>query len=479
MRMSKKLCGESLESKRYLTNFINMTQIHSGPVDDRPTLHATDFDNDGDVDLLSASYRGNKAYWHENDGNGNFDKHEIEGEFSKPLDIKSGDINGDGIQDVVVANFESGHVEWYQTTAFGDQRILARKPSISTEMTDVRRIEVVDIDADGDMDVIAAQRNYLRLFRNRGDGDFDPQVLVADVKNNVYDFAISDFNHDGRLDVTAVTTCANCFSNDTVRTAMQNSSGSFDLATEYSSSADVRSVTTGDFDADGRTDIVSGFESGTLFAFRQRLRGFEDPIRLTDEMNVPMRILAADMNGDGRLDLIGTSFSTGRVSILENQGTNEIAFSSARPIDQRFIEPYDMVAADFDGDGDLDIAVSSSGDTGASKIHVLEQRLVGDVNDDGRFNSSDLVAIFTAGEYEDGIAKNSTFETGDWNGDGEFNTQDLVKAFQEGAYSAAAVADAVDSVFQQLNTSDKSANSSVREWQNTSEARTIPFLLAE
>ncbi|MEZ6115845.1 MAG: FG-GAP-like repeat-containing protein [Pirellulaceae bacterium] len=479
MRMFKKLCGESLESKRYLTNFTNMTQIHSGPAGDYTELHATDFDNDGDVDLLSASYRGNKAFWHENDGNGNFDKHEISGAFSRPLDIKSADMNGDGIQDVVVANFESGHVQWYQTTAFGDQRFFGEANNISTEMTDVRRIEVVDIDADGDLDVIAAQRNYLRLFRNRGNGDFDPQVLVADVRNNVYDFAISDFNHDGRLDVTAVTTCVGCNSVDTVRTAMQTDAGLFVLGTEYSSTSDVRSVTTGDFDGDGRTDIVSGFEAGTLFAFRQQLRGFEQPIRLTDEMNVPIRILAADMNGDGRLDLIGTSFSTGRVSILENEGANEIAFSPARPIDQRFVEPYDLVAADFDGDGDLDIAVSSSGDTGASKIHVLEQRLVGDVNDDGRFNSSDLVAIFQAGEYEDGVDGNSTFETGDWNGDGEFNTQDLVKAFQEGAYSAAAVADAVDSVFQQINTSDNRANSSVREWQNTSAARTIPFLLVE
>ena len=61
--------------------------------------------------------------------------------------------------------------------------------------------------------------------------------------------------------------------------------------------------------------------------------------------------------------------------------------------------------------------------------------VVGDSNQDGVFNSGDLVAVFTAGEYEDDIDGNSTFEEGDWNGDGDFNTADLVFAFQTGDYS--------------------------------------------
>ncbi|MCA9149353.1 MAG: dockerin type I repeat-containing protein [Planctomycetales bacterium] len=58
----------------------------------------------------------------------------------------------------------------------------------------------------------------------------------------------------------------------------------------------------------------------------------------------------------------------------------------------------------------------------------------GDVNLDGHFNSSDLVRIFQAGEYEDDIVGNSTWRTGDWNGDGDFTTQDLVIAFANRGY---------------------------------------------
>ena len=58
----------------------------------------------------------------------------------------------------------------------------------------------------------------------------------------------------------------------------------------------------------------------------------------------------------------------------------------------------------------------------------------GDANLDGRFDSSDLVAIFVIGEYEDGVAGNSTWREGDWNCDGDFSTADLVDAFVRGTY---------------------------------------------
>ena len=53
--------------------------------------------------------------------------------------------------------------------------------------------------------------------------------------------------------------------------------------------------------------------------------------------------------------------------------------------------------------------------------------------------ADDLVQIFSAAEFEDGVVGNSGWATGDWNCDGEFTTNDLVAAFQEGAYSEATV----------------------------------------
>ena len=68
----------------------------------------------------------------------------------------------------------------------------------------------------------------------------------------------------------------------------------------------------------------------------------------------------------------------------------------------------------------------------------VDAQLPGDSNHDGIFNSTDMVVVFQAGEYEDGVPDNSTFEEGDWNEDGDFDTQDIVYVFQLGHYSRAA-----------------------------------------
>jgi hypothetical protein len=59
---------------------------------------------------------------------------------------------------------------------------------------------------------------------------------------------------------------------------------------------------------------------------------------------------------------------------------------------------------------------------------------IGDADLSGEFGTTDLVAVFAAGEYEDDAMMNSTWETGGWNGDAEFGTGDLVAAFEDGGF---------------------------------------------
>lgn len=58
----------------------------------------------------------------------------------------------------------------------------------------------------------------------------------------------------------------------------------------------------------------------------------------------------------------------------------------------------------------------------------------GDSNLDGQFDSGDFVVVFQAGQFEDGIASNSSWTEGDWNGDAEFDSGDFVLAFQSGGF---------------------------------------------
>ena len=58
----------------------------------------------------------------------------------------------------------------------------------------------------------------------------------------------------------------------------------------------------------------------------------------------------------------------------------------------------------------------------------------GDANLDGQFDSLDLTHLLQAGQFQDGVYKNSSWGTGDWNADGEFNWADLELALQDGGY---------------------------------------------
>ena len=83
---------------------------------------------------------------------------------------------------------------------------------------------------------------------------------------------------------------------------------------------------------------------------------------------------------------------------------------------------------DVNSDGDVD---------NADRVHWVEElrnTWFGDANMDDLFNTSDFVAVLSAGEYEDNVPLNSSWATGDWNGDAEFDTGDLVTALSDGGY---------------------------------------------
>ena len=112
-----------------------------------------------------------------------------------------------------------------------------------------------------------------------------------------------------------------------------------------------------------------------------------------------------DFDGNGQLDVADIDLLHG--SILA--GTNDVAFD---------LNEDQLVNAD-----DYGVWVTD-----------LKNTWIGDSNLDGKFDSSDFVTVFTAGEFEDTQVGNSTWGTGDWNADGEFNSSDFVAAFVAGGF---------------------------------------------
>ena len=73
-------------------------------------------------------------------------------------------------------------------------------------------------------------------------------------------------------------------------------------------------------------------------------------------------------------------------------------------------------------------------------VKELKGTSFGDANLDGRFDSTDLLTVFQAGQYEDNTPGNSDWQSGDWDGNGDFDTGDLTAAFADGGYTVATVA---------------------------------------
>ncbi len=145
-------------------------------------------------------------------------------------------------------------------------------------------------------------------------------------------------------------------------------------------------------------DVPSGSSDVTLY-------GFDFQGQPIGEVTVTVTSNSGDLNGDGQVD--------------------------AQDIDQLCnVVRSGAGGADLNGDLVTDLA---------DVTYLVEQLLgstVGDANLDGAFNSADLVLIFQAGKYEDGVTGGTGWAEGDWDCDGEFTSQDLVAAFQVGAYSA-------------------------------------------
>lgn len=162
----------------------------------------------------------------------------------------------------------------------------------------------------------------------------------------------------------------------------------------------------------------------------------------------------------GQLAFVVTSMhSTGELgqgSPYPNLATaNHFAFSG--PIFEIGWDTVDAIAGDFNGDGQLTAAdidllsstIRQSGYEAAMDLDAnqkldasdrklwIEQRMqttYGDANLDRFFNSLDLVRVFQAGQYEDGLSANSGWSDGDWDGNGDFDSADFLIAFQAGAY---------------------------------------------
>jgi hypothetical protein len=404
---------------------------------------AADLDGDGHPDVLSASYADGKIAWYRNtDGTGNFGAQQlITNRLPGATAIVAADLDGDGDLDVAAASFSTGIVTWFENLDgqgnFGALQILTRR-AIGAE-----RIEAVDLDGDGDRDLIVAAYGSENVTN-------DGEILWFENTNGLGAFTAAqtlaagggpaavkpiDMDGDGDLDLVAA-------HYETRRLVWYENLGGTTFSTAQiigETLPRLEALETADVDGNGTLDLVVG--TGEAVYWFERLGPNEYRVQLiSSNVDTVFEVAAGDLNGDGRTDIVSASFQDSKIAMYLNQ-------SQPGDLDA----DGNLDAADIDllcsaiRTGSTDAIFDLNGDRSITRsdmdtmIDDLIGTSYGDANLDGVFNSRDLVVIFQAGEYEDAALGNSTWAEGDWNCDGDFTTADLVLAFQRGGYVAAAM----------------------------------------
>jgi len=173
---------------------------------------------------------------------------------------------------------------------------------------------------------------------------------------------------------------------------------------------DVAAVAMGDFNRDGKLDLALTNPSGDTVSV---LLGNGDGTFQTavtyatgNSGDHPSAVNAADFNGDGKLDLAVTNLNAKTVAIFLGNGDGTFTLNGSYSTTAGlFIGPSAMTTGDFNGDGKVDLAITDQSDNSVSI-------LVG--NGDGTFTFQSPLE-FTTGNFADGVA------AGDFNGDGRLD----------------------------------------------------------
>jgi len=337
----------------------NSEQIISQDVNDAQDIFAADLDNDGDLDVLSASSGDDKIAWYENlDGLGNFGTQQIITTSSNYATVvRAKDLDGDGFLDIISASSSDDTISWFKNDGvanFGVEQI------ITTDEDWVVEIFIADIDNDGDSDIISAayDGDTIGWFENDGLGNFSNKQMISSNVDGPYSVFAIDLDGDNDMDIISAS------AKDDKIAWYQNLDGlgSFGAQQIISNNADFATAVFGaDIDGDSDIDVFSSSAYDDKIAWYQNNGSgtFGTEQIISTSLDYINDIYAADLDLDGDIDLISASYIDNRLAWYEN--TNGLGNFTDQTTIAVLNFPVSVIAADMDGDNDADVLYADFG----------------------------------------------------------------------------------------------------------------------
>ncbi len=359
IKLFKNTNGAGTYDPTFVTKFIDGGRV----------IRADDLDGDGDKDLVAASYWDSKISWYENmDGQGNFYNSQkvISTTVSGANSVAIADVDGDGFKDVLATSLLDDQIVWFKNAdglgTFGSPQI------IESDLYQAYRVFLSDIDNDGDLDVFGLGYQRISWYENLdGQGSFSGQHIIASLGNTrMTSLDFGDLDGDGDLDIATTTSYGVYYYFNT------DGQGTFGPVQVVDNPFGCQSVKIADLDNDGDKDIVyigkhlnASMEPPFLRWAENGdgLGDFSEKHIISTILATPTSVVVADFDNDGDIDVASSDQGNGGVVAWYKNTDGQGSFENTQQIiSQSLNSPYDIFAADMDNNNTIDIVSISEYD---------------------------------------------------------------------------------------------------------------------
>jgi phospholipase C len=322
-----------------------------------------DFNGDGIEDLAIADSGANTLSVLLGNGGGTFTAQPSPTTGREPVSLAAGDFNNDGKLDVAVGNLMDNTVEILLGNGNGTFTAAA---SVASTVWPVS-IAAGDFNQDGNLDVAVANdlEPTISILLGAGDGTLANTTTPPGAGSDPSAAVLGDFNEDGYLDVAEVNNA-----DLTLAGILGNGDGTFHTVngTPAETGRNPIAMTAGDFNGDGFLDVsVANQIDSTISVFLGNGDGAFQAGQTYATGAGPSAIAAADLNGDGVPDLVTANATASTISLLLGGGAGTFGAHTDFPTGAG---PAGLAVADFNGDGRPDVVVTNNA---ANTVSVLLQ----------------------------------------------------------------------------------------------------------